>query len=90
MKYIDAEKLLKGIEKLKRAEYKPGGDFNEGRDDALEEVSSLIHSLQQEQPEVDLDKEVYKWKNKHGVVGMEDLWLKFARHFYELGINARK
>ncbi len=43
-----------------------------------------------EQPEVDLGKEVRRWKNKHGVVGMDDLWLKFAHHIYELGLNARK
>lgn len=47
-------------------------------------------SLRQEQPEVDLEKEVKMWKNKHGIVGMDDLWIKFARHFYELGLNARK
>jgi hypothetical protein len=47
-------------------------------------------SLQQEQTEVDLEKEVQRWKNKHGIVGMDDLWLKFAHHFYELGLNARK
>lgn len=39
--------------------------------------------------EVDLEKELKRWKNKHGIVGMNDLWLKFARHFYELGLNAR-
>ena len=56
-----------------------------------EELSNIINSLQQEQPEVDLEKEVKRWKNKHGVVGMDDLWFKFARYFYELGqCNARK
>lgn len=47
----------------------------------------------QEQPEVELEEEVKRWKNKHGVVGMDDLWLKFARHFAEWGaihLNARK
>ena len=42
------------------------------------------------QSEVDLDKEVQEWKNKHGVVGMDNLWLGFALHFYELGFSARK
>jgi len=46
---------------------------------------------QQEQPEVDLEEEVKRWKNKHGVVGMDDLWFKFARYFFELGqCNVRK
>lgn len=40
---------------------------------------------EQEQLEMDLEKEVKKWKNKHGVVGMDDLWLNFAHYFYELG-----
>ena len=63
-------------------------------DVTIEGIESLLKQvkkkLQQEQPEVDLEKEVQRWKNKHGVVGMDDLWLKFARHFYELGLNARK
>ena len=63
-------------------------------DVTIEGIESLLKQvkkkLQQEQPEGDLEKEVQRWKNKHGVVGMDDLWLKFARHFYELGLNAKK
>ena len=50
------------------------------------QCSDYINS---EQPKVELEEEVKRWKNKHGVVGMDDLWLKFARHFFELG-RARK
>ena len=54
------------------------------------DIDNIIRQEKQEQPGADLEGEVKKWKNKHGVVGMDDLWLKFARHFYELGLNARK
>lgn len=49
--------------------------------------------VDQKRPEADLEKEVQRWKNKHGVVGMDDLWLNFARHFAEWGaihLNTRK
>ena len=75
MKYIDADKLIAGIKHLQEK-------FPVATYDAL---YHLIASLQQEQPEVELEKEVKRWKNKYGVVGMDDLWLNFARHFYELG-----
>ena len=43
-----------------------------------------------EAKEVDLDKEVKKWKNEHGIYGMDDLDFIFAKHFFELGIKAKK
>ena len=80
MKYIDSEKLIAGIKHLQ--EKFPVATY--------EALYHLITSLQQEQPEEDLEKETKRWKNKYGVVGMDDLWLDFAHHFYELGLNARK
>lgn len=65
-------------------------DPTNDRANAIINAFDSFPTVFQEQPEVDLEKEVQRWKNKHGAVGMDDLWLKFARHFYELGLNARK
>ena len=71
-------------------EYPYGGRKCSINENGVYECNGFEVVEQQEQPEVDLEKEVQRWKNKHGVVGMDDLWLKFARHFYELGLNAKK
>lgn len=42
----------------------------------------------QKQTGIELEKEVKRWKKKHGVAGMDDLWLDFARYIYGLGLNA--
>ena len=63
-KYIDAEKLIAEIERLKkRAEHfneisltRGEKDYWSGESGALELLIPFIASLQQEQPEVDLDK----------------------------------
>lgn len=79
------------VELVSNDKYNDYGGLYEERnvsyDDAL---AYLERQKEQEQPEVDLEEEVKRWKNKYGVVGMDDLWLDFARHFYELGLNARK
>lgn len=99
MKYIDADKLIAEIERRLKSlhEWKTGWERrlplsrnktyykNFGKESAYDAILNTITSLQQEQPEVDLEEEVKRWKNKYGVVGMDDLWLDFARHFYELG-----
>ncbi len=89
--YIDSEKLIAEIERhIKRYESLDCDDFNSGGLYMCDELLEFIESFQQEQPEAELDKEVQRWKNEHGVVGMDDLWLKFARHFYDIGFNAKK
>lgn len=52
---------------------------------------------EQEQQEVDLEKEAKRWWKEHLHLNPENqLWMDahqsvvFARHFYELGLNARK
>ena len=103
MKYIDAEKL----KELLDAKYK---EFTEKAKkdcplqyqymaDGLDIAEQFIDSLQQEQPEVDLEKEI----EEHAIYmphaefasdneRIEDMeWArKEFRHFYELGLNARK
>ena len=60
------------------------------------ELLSFIDSNQQEQPEVDLEKEIVSICETYGITKNFDAELgpldikNIARHFYELGINARK
>ena len=108
MKYIDAEKLIAEIERELSAHdkvdhleaFEVGKAWNRGHRKALENIRSFINSLQQEQPEVDLEKEIDKeWENCCPIdegMGDESALLiveqfhQIARHFYELGLNARK
>lgn len=73
--------------------------FHEGRDFAYQYVGFLIDSLQQEHPEVDFETEIeWEWvhREKQEVDLIEcaemdkEAFVAFARHFYELGLNARK
>lgn len=94
MKYIDADKLLVEIARLRKEH-----TTREYRDEAalvLEDLEDYVVSLQQEQPEVNLENEIERVVEKHKSLssgrkvmkpsGIE----KIARHFYKLGLNARK
>ena len=93
MKYIDAEKLTKSIEDK-------GLDCSFALKMERLDTLALIDKLQQEQPEVDLEKELGRWRHKHFKGKMDgdysgeylerESQLDLARHFYELGLNARK
>ena len=112
MKYIDADKLKKSISNYiegARAALNPtdgDADYYKGKIDACKDIQEFIDSLQQKQPEVDLNKETiidyvhnhyhydkdfdgYGHSNLRPVFTREDL-TELARHFYSLGINARK
>jgi len=91
MKYIDAEKLISEIDSILSSCTKQThtGVFN-----TCTHFKGLIASLQQE---VDLEKEAKRWWKEHLHLNPENkLWMDahqsvvFARHFYELGLNARK
>lgn len=83
-KYIDAEKLKAEIE---RRNLSNRYITTEGYE---QELYELIDSLQQEQPEVDLEKGIDDWYNTMGVPLSVDALKETARHFYELGrLNAR-
>lgn len=69
----------------------------------LEQSLNLVRSLQQEQPEVDLKKEIDKyfalWRqgaSDEGCVNADSQFVsiydcyRIARHFFELGLKARK
>lgn len=92
MKYIDSEKLIAEIERLKDGigiglcEYDAGEE--NGKMEILIELSSFIATLQQEQPEVDLEKEIIRYQREDMV--RDTTVGDVARHFYKLGLNARK
>ena len=93
MKYIPAEKLTKSIEDK-------GLDCSFALKMERLDTLALIDKLQQEQPEVDLEKELGRWRHKHfkgkrdgdysGEYLERESQLDLARHFYELGLNAKK
>ena len=72
-------------------------EYYRGKEVAYDETSSLITSLQQEQPEVELNEETLREEFhtidrqcfNEGIDGWQREKL-IARHFYELGLNARK
>ena len=97
MKYIDADKLIAEIRELRSESCISESD--EYYEIAKSEIIDIITSLQQEQPEVDLEKEitpslVENMLCEFGVQSIEDVdsecLADIARHFYELGLNARK
>lgn len=105
MKYIDADRLRAEIERRTKELDEQIVDIYDSkailRKDELQKLLSFIDYLQQEQPEVDLEKEIHMYFNPHGmelqfdrskgntILKPEQL-IDFARHFYSLGLNARK
>ena len=98
MKYIDADKLRKEVKRLERAAYKSAlgcadsetRKFHEGKALAYQFVDILLDSLQQEQPEVDLEKEIIRYKvpfSDDKEYLNETTLDSIARHFYELGLR---
>lgn len=92
MKYIDAGKLKYEIKRRKLSNYYTDTD------DYETELFEIIDSLQQEQQEVDLEKEIEAcWQNwlspsnqkeVEGVLPKTEFAM-YARHFFELGKNSK-
>lgn len=101
MKYIPADKLIAEIETRKNnnlisASKCPTGYFSLVANEDIE-ILGIVNSLQQEQPGSDLEKEIGRWMDKlddRYCVLVEDYSIRdikdTARHFYELGLNAKK
>ena len=109
MKYIDAEKLIAEIEREIEVSFKSikpdnldkESTFCRGEVSALYTIKSFITYLQQEQPEVELEKELddfisefYRHYTEYeGLYIKEKDWrdsIKMtARHFYELGRKSK-
>ena len=104
MKYIDADKLIAEINnRLMSVNLEELGNFGCHRVWAYNDVKDLITSIQQEQPEVDLEKEIARENEKWTCY--EDICLcalydarpfdgrdieRIARHFYELGRSKKE
>ena len=96
MKYIDADKLITLID-TKLEDLGMSGSVWVGRSVLQELKDDIITSLQQEQPEVGVENYIQSYLESIGfgyggwVDGLRDEDLKkIARHFYELGLKARK
>lgn len=98
MKYIDSDKLITEIERRidswfirgKNSPVGQGKDTCESRVTELSDLLSFITTLQQEQPEVDLEKEIARFALNGGTGDNTPTIGETARHFYELGLKARK
>lgn len=107
MKYIDADHLKAEIDRIEEEARKvrvSGTDKEAiGADSKVKlclKLKSIINSLQQEQPEVDLemfDKRVTEVWGRFAAEPNDtiaclhiDSFIEIARYFFNLGINARK
>lgn len=97
MKYIDAENMKTLIREWYNA-YKLGAHspFRNGKVEALKETIELIDSLQQEQPEVELEKftekiKTFQGRYKHPVsTSIKGAMAFMARMFYQYPNIARQ
>ena len=100
MKYIDADLLRERIGKnqyvIEPMFLKGDDSYYEGEYDSYNRILSIIDSLQQEQQEVDLEKEIERVVENYNSLANGSKVMKpsgiekIARHFYELGLKARK
>ena len=98
-KYIDADKLKAEIEmrisQWQSYTFACASQIASEAFDRIDELKGLliyITSLQQEQPEADLDREIIKYKvpfTDESEYLNETTLDAIAYHFYELGLNAR-
>ena len=97
MKYIDAEKLKEIVDRVyKQYEYDYGISAAGSN---MRWIYDAIDSLQQEHPEMDLEKEIDKIWNPRFNLGWDEKSLlsinhegftTIAKHFYELGLKTQK
>jgi hypothetical protein len=90
-KYIDADKLKRFVKSIGLTPQK-SADYNDGRDDVKMMVLDFIDSLQQEQPEVDLEKEIEEYFPESAFYtgwNYDDMQ-EVARHFAQWGAEHLK
>lgn len=97
MEYIDAKKIRSEVERVKESECASPILV-------CDDILTFIEYLQDEQPEVDLEKEIDDYVNNHFSEGYDGILISdanstelnlldvsaIARHFFELGLKARK
>lgn len=96
MKYIDADRLRAEIEfsksvysSPKRVVHGVADAFEQdGRAAMCDDILKKLNSLQPKQPDVDLEKEIIRYQRED--MDRDTTVGDVARHFYELGRNARK
>ena len=92
MKYIDADKLREQIRTMQRN----SPFFEYPAAEVTDQILSFIDSLQQEQPitecnELEREYKRFSLSDHHQLqISLGNAGIDIARHFYELGINARK
>ena len=91
-KYVDADKLIAEIERRNVIldKYKDSFETAASCKQELEWMKGLIGSLQQEQTNLDFIKEVDMWVKDNGDTNGFFYVQDLAKHFYELGLKARK
>lgn len=98
MKYIDAEKLKaeldKDYQRYSNRYMETRAPYTKGLIDAIDLAEQAINSLQQEQPEVDLEKFISDFIDKkdsenQGKWCEEDI-IEAMKSSFALGLNARK
>lgn len=87
-RYIDKAVIKAELERIEHeTNYEPFTDEVLGKRFVCRSLLSFLDTL--EVKEVDLEEEVKRWKNEHGVYGMDDLDFIFAKHFFELGLKTK-
>ena len=90
-KYVDADKLIALID-TKLEDLGLSGSVWVGRSVLQDLKNDIITSLQQKQPEVDLEREIIKYKvpfSDDREYLNEQTLDAIARHFYDIGFNAK-
>lgn len=93
----NTELIRQEIERLLKFDREVKTDYYIGRRDAEKEILDFIDSLQHEQPEVgfkpldaDFERDAVSFCFDSGLNTTPHIAKTIARHFYELGLNARK
>ena len=86
MKYIDTEQLKDAIRNISLIQ-QTSSDYNDERNDIKMMILDIIDSLQQDNSEIDLEKEITR-VSKNEYFDFTD-WKSIARHFYEFGLKSK-
>lgn len=88
MKYINVEKLKDKIENITFIP-QTSADYNDGRNDMKMMFLDIIDSFKQEQPKVDLEKEIKRFTMSKELYEADSAIKAVAEHFFELGLKAK-